>query len=632
MRCRVRCLTLVSSLVVGLASGACTRACAPPPSRPPELAQPTAERVGLSDAERAEFYHLEEGSEVFPLELFLALDKESGEGLFKDGLERFGFLPDAAGPSNPEGLPVGITVATTRDLQFAGVKMVGVNCAACHVSELVDAGKHVRLDGAGGHADITAFYQGLAGAAKATLSDPRRFLRFVNRLRARTPNPVLAAGPASRSANLFRAVPQIDTLEQGTPFDQALHKELLTLVSQEAERPPIDIAANLTLKPEAAQAAARSMATRMQQGLTPQALASRVPSQPAAGSAVARAAPAAAARQSALDLIVDVATTVRLFKARLEFLLHIAQRMNVNGTIPGFGRIDAFGGARNLLFEGPQAATAPVSYPHLWNFERLDWVHWDANTTSVLERNIGQALGLGAVVHPQTFQSTVSLVNLHRLEQLAKKVKPPKWQDTFGAVDAGHAARGQALFEQHCASCHASDPNADARILALDEVGTDRNRSVNFAIPVGTPPNTTPNDKAISEFLGKVKRVAIQEKGFTPAQADVLEAGRTPAIWRLTKGYVARPLIAVWASAPYLHNNSVPTLDDLLKPPAARPPKFFVGSAEYDRARVGFIPENRPGSWEFDTSKPGNSNGGHVWGTTLSDAERKSLIEYLKTF
>ncbi len=619
------------SVVVSFGAAACDRGSTRVPD-PPELAKPTADRVGLSDAERAEFYHLEEGSEVFPLELFLALEKESGDGLFKDGLERFGFLPDPAGPSNPEGLPVGVTVANTRDLQFAGVKMVGVNCAACHVSELIEGGKRVRLDGGGGHADITAFYQGLAQAAKATLSDPRRFLRFVDRLRGRTPNPVLPSGQAGRSAALVRAVPQLDSLETGNDFDRALHKELLTVISQEAERPAIDIAANLALKPSAGESASRALATKVQEGITPQTVARLVPPQPSAGSAVALAVPGAAARQSAADLITDVWTTVRLFKARLEFLLHIAQRLNVNGTVPGFGRIDAFGGARNLLFAGPQPATAPVSYPHLWNFERLNWLHWDGNTTSVLERNIGQALGLGAVVHPKTFQSTVSLVNLHKLELLARKVTPPKWADVFGAVDASAAARGQTLFQENCASCHASDPNADARILALDEVGTDRNRSVNFAIPVGTPPNTTPNDRAIADFLGNVKRVAIEEKGFTPEQARTLDGGRD-AHWRLTKGYVARPLIGVWASAPYLHNNSVPSLEDLLKPPQARPAKFFVGTAEYDRAKVGFISNvNKPGSWEFDTSLPGNSNAGHVWGTSLSDAQRKDLIEYLKTF
>ena len=120
------------------------------PLMPPEISRPSAGRVGLSDAERREFYHLEEGSEVFPLEFFLALEAEPGQpGLFAENLDRFGFLPDAAGPANPHGLPVGVTAATTRDLQLPSVQMIGVNCAACHVSEVRHQGKSIRLDGAG---------------------------------------------------------------------------------------------------------------------------------------------------------------------------------------------------------------------------------------------------------------------------------------------------------------------------------------------------------------------------------------------------------------------------------------------------------------------------------------------------
>jgi hypothetical protein len=35
--------------------------------------------------------------------------------------------------------------------------------------------------------------------------------------------------------------------------------------------------------------------------------------------------------------------------------------------------------------------------------------------------------------------------------------------------------------------------------------------------------------------------------------------------------------------------------------------------------------------FRFDTGLPGNSNGGHLWGTELSDADKKALLEYLKT-
>jgi mono/diheme cytochrome c family protein len=601
---------------------------------PPVLSQPTAERVGLSDQERAEFYHLEEGSEVFPLDMFLALERADGNGLFADGLDRYGFLPDPRSAANPHGLPVGITAATTRDLQFLGIKMVGVNCAACHVAELQHGTTRVRLDGAGGRADINAFYQGLGEAAKATVTSPVRFLKFAFRLRSTSNNPVIASGTATRSAQAMRALPDVTRLESGTAFDQELYRELLRVVSDEAARPPIDIVQNLTLKPGPAEIAARAALTaKLQEGMTPQALAPRIRRQPLRGSTIARGVPGQDVRESSAALLSDVGTTFRLLKARLQFLMRIAERMNVNATPAGFGRIDAFGGARNLLFAGQQPLDAPVSYPHLWNFERLDWLHWDANTTSVLERNIGQALGLGAVVHPQTFQSTVSVVNLFRLEQLARKIRPPRWEDAFGPIDQAAANRGAVLFQTQCASCHAADPNSPDRILALDRIGTDRRRSVNFAVPAGT----TPNDRAIADFMGRVKQRAFEEKGFTREQQKLLEGGRE-ARWRLTEGYVARPLIAVWAAAPYLHNNSVPTLDDLLLPPERRPAVFFAGSREYDPVRLGFVSDKAlPGTSRLDTSLPGNANTGHPWGPRDKDPEverkqRADLLEFLKRF
>ena len=109
--------------------------------------------------------------------------------------------------------------------------------------------------------------------------------------------------------------------------------------------------------------------------------------------------------RSVVALFRDAVTKLRLFKARVDFIRRLARSVDVQVTPPGFGRIDAFGGARNLLFEKhSRPSNAPVSYPHLWNFERVTWLHWDANTTSVLERNIGQALGLGAVLDRATLR------------------------------------------------------------------------------------------------------------------------------------------------------------------------------------------------------------------------------------
>jgi hypothetical protein len=109
------------------------------------------------------------------------------------------------------------------------------------------------------------------------------------------------------------------------------------------------------------------------------------------------------------------------------------------------------------------------------------------------------------------------------------------------------------------------------------------------------------------------------------------------------RAYKGRSLNGIWATAPYLHNGSVPTLYDLLLPaspapgdPAGtvyRPARFRVGSRELDVVKVGFKSgENEYDGFLFDTSKPANSNAGHDYGTRkMSDQDRWDLVEYLKS-
>jgi mono/diheme cytochrome c family protein len=75
--------------------------------------------------------------------------------------------------------------------------------------------------------------------------------------------------------------------------------------------------------------------------------------------------------------------------------------------------------------------------------------------------------------------------------------------------------------------------------------------------------------------------------------------------------YKARPLDGVWATPPYLHNASVPNLDALLSPVAARPASFTIGSTEYDTDLVGFRTDGGPNDFTIDTTLSGNYNTGH---------------------
>ena len=103
--------------------------------------------------------------------------------------------------------------------------------------------------------------------------------------------------------------------------------------------------------------------------------------------------------------------------------------------------------------------------------------------------------------------------------------------------------------------------------------------------------------------------------------------------------YKGRPLAGIWATPPYLHNGSVPTLFDLLLPPAQRPAAFAAGTREFDPARVGYVSDAAaPGnSFTFRTADAagnpiaGNSNRGHDYGNAaLTDGQRWALVEYMK--
>ncbi len=324
----------------------------------------------------------------------------------------------------------------------------------------------------------------------------------------------------------------------------------------------------------------------------------------------------------------SAASAVELLQAKIKYL-EILRGLRPT-TVPGFGRLDAFMGARNLLFGNKFAVdlNSPVSLPGIYGLSKLTWYHYDNNTTSIVQRNLGEDLGVGAVVDMNTGESTVELKNLLRLEALASKIPMPKWPEgILGSLNVDRSNRGAAIYNKKCATCH--DYGADGffpdRTMDLDKIGTDPNRATNFAKMLG--------DKTFAESLHGVLNL-VQNKAMAREKIsaeDIAKAERAKVEWRSTNKYASRPLIGIWASAPYLHNGSVPTLYDLLLPPDKRPVVFQTGSREFDPKKVGYIYDGtNGGSFQFDTTKDGNHNTGHTFGTDLSDDERMDLIEYLK--
>src|SRR5262249_9650893 len=110
-------------------------------------------------------------------------------------------------------------------------------------------------------------------------------------------------------------------------------------------------------------------------------------------------------------------------------------------------------------------------------------------------------------------------------------------------------------------------------------------------------------------------------------------------------GYQAPPLDGVWATAPYFHNSSVPTLYHILN--SKTRPKIFTrsyrtGPEEYDTEKVGWKitvlekpadPKLPPIERRkiYDTGLTGRGNSGHTFGDALTEEQRMAVIEYLKT-
>src|SRR5215831_12529118 len=153
---------------------------------------------GLTAAQKQTFYHLSQGSEILPWILLTAVDvADPGSAKpFVDNLERYGLLPDPA----RDGQPVGLTVSS-NPFTF-GMDFVGVNCAACHVSELRHGNKAVRVDGATNMFNLQLFYSEAIDAVLATTSDRGKLWHALKRLGRQDYQRYGVAAPFVRPATL----------------------------------------------------------------------------------------------------------------------------------------------------------------------------------------------------------------------------------------------------------------------------------------------------------------------------------------------------------------------------------------------------------------------------------------------
>jgi hypothetical protein len=186
---------------------------------------------------------------------------------------------------------------------------------------------------------------------------------------------------------------------------------------------------------------------------------------------------------------------------------------------------------------------------------------------------------------------------------------------------------------------------AERKVALPKLLGVPRPQAGPGGVICGGEPGTVTDETAFAWALAYVTQAAVEDRYAAlqpPPDAEQRRRldGNRPNCVRAERVYKARPLNGIWATAPFLHNGSVLTLDDLLRPAAQRPGRICLGDREFDPKRVGLVGDCKPGTTRIDTGKPGNRAGGHsfetgdgpgIIGPLLSDDERADLIEYLKT-
>jgi mono/diheme cytochrome c family protein len=266
------------------------------------------------------------------------------------------------------------------------------------------------------------------------------------------------------------------------------------------------------------------------------------------------------------------------------------------------------------LIEPPPGRPLPLGVPPWWNMRKKHAMFYNGAGRGDQARLLMHASTICTDSVPEALAMDDWLVDVRAyLATLA----PPRYPHP---IDRPLAERGYSLFRARCRTCHGTygdDWRYPNKLIALGKVGTD---------PALARAGFWDRDRFVDWF----------QRSFYGELAAV-----SPGL-----GYVAPPLDGIWATAPYLHNDSVPTLAALLESPAR--PRYWelarsdAGLPLYDQEGVGWrylrLSEGKSGarSWEarhrvYDTTQKGYGNGGHAFGDALDPQERRALIEYLKT-
>jgi len=555
-----------------------------------------------SEETRKAFWFTSQGSPMLPYDWFLHLEKADSQELFRSSanIASFGYLPVPPDRTwNPDGLPIGFAKSVP---DAKGTAWAGPTCALCHTNLMVYGDKTLFIDGAPTLGDFESFNVALVDAMVATDGDEAKFARFASSVLRKD-----AADVAKVKAlrNDFQV--QMQVLARRNEMNNPPHRYGFGRVDA------VGAILNQVISTDV-----------------------RVPENAGPSDAPVSFPFLWGTPQSSVVQWNGLAPNGKFGLGPL--IRNVGEVLGVYGVVDVVNR-------SGQEFTGSDYEWSQV--------EKGAW--------------------------PTGYKSSVNLANLGKLESWVQQLRSPRWpENVLPAIDKARATRGGRIYAGidrneygadsakvaavKCASCHAVVPRANEgdaykpSMIPVATIGTDPTMADNFLL-ANNPKTSGP---WFTGLLEGTKAGIL----FGDRYGKELTPNRAPALVTLSMGtilghpvqsiqsmyysfyedmkaqafdprsYKARPLNGIWATAPFLHNGSVPTLYDLLLPAAQRPAAFNVGARAFDPAKVGFVTTAGNRSFLFDTKLRGNSNAGHegaMFGTELTEQQRLDLLEYLKT-
>ncbi|MEY8263365.1 MAG: di-heme-cytochrome C peroxidase [Bermanella sp.] len=634
---------------------------------------------GWSASDSLWFYNITQGSGLLPYDFYLNLEQKNSSELIRAtaAIDKYRYLPQKPTFSNPDGLAVGFAKES-----YQGKDYMGYTCAACHTTQVNYKGQAIRIDGGPAMANMVGYLTAMEDGLKQTISNPEKNQRFVDAVLAlnndyQSPQEVNAdLKKWTGSLTLYNAInhshikygyARLDAFGriynrvlQYVPNKRQVHDILTQVTSQAGTYIISSDEADLVL-----QGINETIIGNHQFVQIIERLLSTETGYPAL-------------TQKEFLLIRNALFNEPSAPVSYPFLWDIAQSDHVqwNGIADNSGL-------------GPLGRnTGEV----IGVFGILDWQAKEPgfSLSSLLTNQDHKKKKVD-------FKSSIDLTNLERIEHHLASLESPLWpENILGKIDHAKAKQGRKIYGQYCQSCHELIDRNDAdrivisKFSALENIGTDPTMAVHSVTYKGKSGNfkhTYQNtgvgevileeEAPVAQILTSVTKGVVAtpdadkwllrrwaDWGYTvgaslftnPIKKSSVKAGNynpdtTANPYNSLLSYKARSLNGIWATAPYLHNGSVPTIYDLLLPSKKpgdpdsgqyRPASFVVGSREFDPQKVGFISSGYAGS-PFTTARAGNLNSGHEYaagnspqidGTVLpglDEDQRWQLLEFLKT-